>query len=464
MSLCCYSCNSFLDQEPISSNVVTNFYKTQADIEQGLAGAYNSLMNTKEYGANFVYMMEVRSDNTYTVSTTTSAGVYGDIYLFRTATTNSVINSTWVGCYEGIQRCNIILNRIDNVQMDESLKKQYKGEALFIRALTYFNLVRLWGDVPLVTKEVEDPFEAFEFTRTPVSEVYKQIETDLIEASSDLSATVPVERTGAVTSGAANTLLGKVYLTLKDYVKAEATLKKVIDSKTYKLLDTYQEVFNVILKNGKESIFEIQYTKDVEGMGSRFANIFAPKNSTEVTGGVGTTLGDNTPTKDLIQSYEKGDLRKDVSIGKVKNGDVYPKKFVSPPVLPNQSDANFIVLRYADVLLMYAEVLNEIEYRSDGDAMIYLNQIRARAGLKAYTVNDLPTKEKFREAIWKERRVELAFENHRWFDLLRTGRAVETMNAVSNGYYTVEPYMLLYPIPQAQLDAAPGKMIQNDGY
>lgn len=182
------------------------------------------------------------------------------------------------------------------------------------------------------------------------------------------------------------------------------------------------------------------------------------------TGGVGTSLGDNTPTEDLYGKYEEGDLRRDISIGHISDGRMYCKKFVVAPVLPNQSDANFIVLRYADVLLMYAEALNENGYKAEGDALNYLNDIHRRAGLQAYTANELSNQELFREAIWKERRFELAFENHRWFDLLRTGKAMEIMNASANGEFTVEAYQLLFPIPQSQIDAAPDKMIQNDRY
>lgn len=464
LMLLCSSCDDFLNQEPISNGSVTGFYKTQADIEQGVAGAYNSLQSYKQYGANFIFFMEVRSDNTYTESVTTSGGIYGDFDLFRTTSTNSILDLTWAGCYEGIQRCNIVLANIDNVVMDETLKKQYKGEMLFIRALTYFNLVRIWGDIPLVIKEVKDPFEAFTFTRTPSSEVYQQIVTDLNDAAGLLPEKLEKARTGAISAGAANSLLGKVYLTLRDYQKAESVLKKVIDSKVYKLLDNYGDVFNVLNKNSAESIFEIQYNKDVTDQGSRFANIFAPKGSTEVTGGVGTSLGDNTPTEDLYGKYEPGDLRKDISIGQISDGRLYCKKFVVAPVLPNQSDANFIVLRYADILLMYVEALNENGYKTDGDAFLYLNKIRERAGLKAYTSEELPNQKLFREAVWNERRFELAFENHRWFDLLRTGKAVEIMNASTGGEFTVESYQLIYPIPQSQIDAAPDKMTQNDEY
>ena len=160
----------------------------------------------------------------------------------------------------------------------------------------------------------------------------------------------------------------------------------------------------------------------------------------------------------------EGDLRRDVSIGQVADGRIYCKKFVVAPVLPNQSDANFIVLRYADVLLMYAEALNEKGYKADGNALNYLNDIHERAGLKAYTTDELSSQELFREAVWKERRFELAFENHRWFDLLRTGKAVEIMNSSVNGEFIVETYQLLFPIPQSQIDASPNKMTQNDKY
>ena len=467
------SCADFLNQEPISNSSVTGFYKTQADIEQGVAGAYNSLQSYKQYGANFIYFMEVRSDNTYTESITTSGGIYGDFDLFRTVPTNSILDLTWAGCYEGIQRCNLVLGNIDNVVMSEDLKNQYKGEMLFIRALTYFNLVRIWGDVPLVTKEVQDPFDAFEFTRTPTSEIYQQIVTDLNEASELLSEKVIVSKIGSATAGAANALLGKVYLTLKDYPKAEVALKKVIDSKVYKLLDNYADVFDVTNKNSAESIFEIQYNKDITDQGSRFANIFAPKGSTEVTGGVGTSLGDNTPTEDLYGKYEEGDLRKEISIGQVSDGRIYCKKFVIVPVLPNQSDANFIVLRYADVLLMYAEALNEWKHGPTTDAYNAINAVRRRGygnpgNTSTCDLTEGLDEKGFREAVRKERSYELSFEGHRRMDLVRWGIYYNTIQETAKelGYwwesagspnYSVATYTIngkheLFPIPQRDMD------------
>lgn len=460
----CNSCSDFLNQEPSSNGSVPAFYKTEADIAQGVAAAYNALMATSQYGANFIYLMEIRSDNTNTESITNSGGIYGDIDLFRETSYNTVLDNTWVGCYDGIKRCNIVLDHLPDVPMADEIRNKYKGEMLFLRALTYFNMVRLWGDVPLVIHYYEDPFQAFSLTRTPVNKVYDQIISDLVDAANLLPEKVDPTRVGATRSGSANTLLGKVYLTLKDYNNVVHTLKKVIDSNQYTFMSDYAEIFNVENKNNAESIFEIQYTDAIADLGSAFANLFAPIGSSEVTKSVGGTEGNNEPTEEFYLSYSENDLRRDVSIGKLSDGRIYCKKFVKAPVLANQSDANFIVLRYTDVLLMYAEALNEIEYSGTGEALKYLNSVRKRAGLPFYTKDEINNQASFRNAIMKERRYEFAFENQRWFDLLRTGNAVKIMNASANGEFTVEPYQLLFPIPQSQIDAAPDKMIQNNQY
>ena len=348
--------------------------------------------------------------------------------------------------------------------MAEETRNKYKGEMLFLRALTYFNMVRLWGDVPLVVHYYEDPFKAFELGRTPLTEVYNQIKSDLIDAAKLLPAKADPSRLGGALSGSAKTLLGKVYLTLKDYNSAVQILKEVIDSNQYKFISDYTEIFDVQNKNHSESIFEIQYTDAITGLGSAFANLFAPIGSSEVTKGVGGTEGNNEPTEEFYSSYPDGDLRQNVSIGKLFDGRIYCKKFVKAPVLANQSDANFIVLRYTDVLLMYAEALNEISFSASGEAFKYLNDVRQRAGLQKYTIQEINNQDAFRDAILKERRYEFAFENQRWFDLLRTGKAVEIMNASAKGEFTVKAYQLVFPIPQSQIDAAPDKMVQNAEY
>lgn len=457
------SCNDFLTEYPTNNENVPNFYKTEADIEQGVNAAYSALAASGEYGKNFIYLMEVRSDNSSVGSVTNSGGIYGDVYLFRESPYNILLNDTWVACYEGIKRCNIVIDRIDNVKIDEDKKNKFIGEMLFIRALTHFNLVRLWGDVPLVTHYYDAPFEAFKEGRTPSNEVYSQIESDLKEAIKLLPETKDKKRPGAAIAPAAKALLSKVYLTLNKYNEAKTLLSEVINSGVYKFMSDYSEIFDVAKKNNAESVFEIQYSGTDTGLGSAFANIFAPAGSRELTNGVGTTDGGNLPTKEFVKSYEEGDLRKDVTVGTVSDGTMYCKKFVAAPVLANQSDANFIVMRYTDVLLMYAEALNEISYSSTGEAITLLNKVRGRAGLKALDQTDLPDKESFKKAVIKERRYEFAFENHRWFDLTRTNSAIEAIKD-SDRKLTISDYQLVYPIPQKQIDVAPGIMIQNPNY
>lgn len=447
-----------LDLSPISQENASNFYKTPEEIEQAVGSAYDGLQSNGEYGQNFIYNMEVRSDISRQLSTTNSGGIYGDIDLFRVDPSNSVIDGIWSSCYNGIQRCNIVLNRIESVDNNPNKNIQI-GEVKFIRALTYFNLVRLFGDVPLVTVEYTDPFEAFDLGRTPMEEVYDQIIKDLTEASASLENSAL--RTGGATKNAANALLGKVHLTLGNTSEAITVLNSVSGV----LLPNYSDIFGVSNENNAESIFEIQYKAGGIGEGSQFANLFA----TEVSqvGGVGVVFGDNLPTWDLYNSYDPSDLRRDINIGTDGSGILYNKKYMDVPVSDRDADNNFIVLRYADVVLMLAEALNEKSYEPDGEAFDLLNNIRRRANLTELTSVELSDQASFREAIANERKWELCFESHRWFDLIRTGKAIEVMNAHSSLTGTLEPVTsnnLIFPIPLSQVDATNGKITQNPGY
>lgn len=455
-----FSCSETeLDLAPISQESAGNFYKTAEEIDQGVVAAYDALQLSGQYRQNYFYAMEVRSDNSRQTSTTNSGGVYADFDLFRLEQTNPVIEATWNDCYKGIQRCNVILNRIDEVENNTN-KDVHTGEVKFLRALTYFNLVRMFGDVPLVTVEYSDAFEAFEIGRTPLADVYVQIKSDLTDAAA-LLKTNPL-RIGGATQGAAYALLGKVYLTLGEYANAETVLKKVTG---YSLLTNYADVFDINNENNAESVFEVQFTKGGLGEGSPYANLFAPTNAIEVVGGIGQTFGDNVPTQDLADAFEDGDTRKDM-IGIASNGGYYTKKYQEIPFSDRDGDRNCIVLRYADVKLMLAEALNEQQYVADGEAFNLLNEIRGRAGLVAMTSASVPSKEAFRAAVAQERRIELAFENHRWFDLVRTGKAIEVMNAhtsVTGQQNTVEPHHMVFPIPQSQQDTS-DKIKPNPGY
>ena len=461
------SCSeSFLNMEPKSYLGSSDFYKTEGDIEQALVGAYDALQSTGQYGFFFSYLMEVPSDNSISRSITNSGGIYGDFELFRVTSSNTILNSTWTDCYLGIQRCNIVLNRISDIDMDAETKKQRIGEALFLRALTYFNLVRIWGGVPIVLNEIEDPIEAFNHGRVSADEVYNRIIADLDNAITNLSGIK--NSNGRADWGACKALLAKVYLTQGEFSKSSEILSEIIDSKQYKLLENYSDIFDVKNKNHEESIFEVQYLAGGYGEGSSYANNFAPSGDNSVIGGVGVANGDNEPTQELTNLFSQEDSRITASIDTSDNGQLFTPKFNDIPFQQDDANNNFIVLRYADVLLMYAEALNEISYEVNGDAFKYLNQVRKRAGVD--TLNQITTanQELFRKAVAKERRLELAFENHRWFDLVRTGNAIEVMNSANSphGNLNVQEYQLLFPIPQPQIDAINNKEIfyQNPGY
>jgi tetratricopeptide (TPR) repeat protein len=469
-SLALTSCkDEFLALSPISQASTATFYKTGADLLNALNGAYGSLQLAGQYG-NFYVVSEIPSDDTRPVlsGSVTDQDEFDKFYM---RTTNPYTLARWSDGYKGIYRCNAIIDRSAGVTMDETLKNRIIGEAKFLRALMYFNLVRVFGDVPLVVKEIVDPQDGYEYARAPVADVYAQIVKDLTDAEGVLGVSYTGADIGRATRGAAKSLLGKVYLTQKKYAEAAAKLKEVIDAGTYDLLPTYAAVFLASAKNHKESIFDVQYKKGSIGEGSGFANAYAPENSGNAVIQFGGG-GNNQPTADMVAAYEAGDLRKDVSLATsyinasgVKVDYNFIRKYKDPPVISGDSEDNWPVLRYADVLLMYAETLNETG--KTADALPFLNRIRTRAGLAAKTAADAGTQAAMRLALEQERRVELAFEGHRWFDLVRTGRALEVMRAkaAAIGIKTdLKETNLIFAIPQSQIDINPSKIKQNAGY
>jgi hypothetical protein len=305
------------------------------------------------------------------------------------------------------------------------------------------------------------PAESYSYLRRPVAEVYAQIIKDLTEAASKLPISSTGTDIGRATQGAAKGLLGKVYLTRKSYAEAARVLKEVIDAGTYQLLQNYADLFRDANAHNRESIFEVAYKSNSQGRGNTFATLFAPRTGGVAVTGQGASQGYNRPTRDMITAYEAGDSRKPASLaeswmnGSTVVNDPYVRKYMTQLQSPNDGDANWIVLRYADVLLMYAEALNE--QNQSAQALPFLNQVRKRAGLADVTASGQTA---LRTALENERRVELAFEGHRWFDLLRTGRALEVMREKGK---TVSDKDLLFPIPQQQRDINPA-LTQNPGY
>ncbi len=461
-------CSSdFLNLAPVSNTNNVTFYRNADDMLNAVNAAYSGLRLSGVYNQAMYAIGEIRSDNTEILDA--QAGIeVTQIDAFTTLTNNSAISTMWNHHYQAILYCNTVIDRITSVEMNQELKDRYSAEALFLRSLLYFNLVRTFGDVPLVLKETTDVQEGYTYGRVPAAEVYARIEADLQTAEANLPASYTGNNIGRATSGAAKGLLAKVYLTQKKWDQAASKTGEIISSGTYSLLNNYADIFAISNKNNKESLFEVQYKKGGFGLGSPFNNAFAPRLSGVAVTTIGAGGGQNHPTAELISSYETGDLRKNVSLATgYQNGNTfvavpYVKKYLDPaPFAAGDADNNWPVLRYADVLLMRAEALNELSYTPGGESFELLNRIRKRAGLEPKTTVDLPTQQDFRQAIEHERRYELAFENHRWFDLVRTGRAIPVMN--SKGY-SIQSYQLLLPIPQNQIDINPTVLKQNPGY
>ena len=469
------SCSDFLEQNPQTDLSENDFYKTADDILSAVNGAYSSLQEGDIYG-NWYVFGEIPSDNTRN-QLSGSVTTQNEFDQFYIDTQNSMIANFWKAAYKVINRTNTILGRIDGIEINTELANRYKLECKFIRALMYFNLVRVYGDVPLVLKEISIS-ESYDILREPKENVYNQIIADLKEAQ-DLPVSYSTAEDGRATQGAAKALLANVYMTLHKYAEAETILAEIINSGRYSLLentpgslniDGYKNVFSPVNHNSKEGIFEIQFLKGGYGEGSNYANNFAPENSGTNVVAVGGTGGNNIPEMDIYNAYEEGDLRRDFSMSlgyydNRKNNEWvesrYVCKFMDVPYQNNDASNNYPVIRYADVILMYAEALNQ--NGKTAEACKYLNMTRRRGfGYQTTETSpvDLQTTDKaqFVLMVEQERRVELAFENHRWFDLIRTGRAVEVMR--SKGF-SLNETNLICPIPQKQIDVNP-KLTQND--
>ncbi|GEO05145.1 membrane protein [Adhaeribacter aerolatus] len=493
ISLFTFSCKEdFIDLQPISDMNAGIFYKTEKDMNQAVLSPYASLRSL--YNQNFIYVSEIRSDNTTfswvpgNSKDMTSIDNFGDPLL----SDNTFITNVWNDSYNTILRSNIVLDKIDAVTFtDNKLKEQYKAEARFIRALVYFWLVRVYGDVPKVDHQLSVQ-EAYTIGRSSTEEIYNFIVEDLKFAEANLPTSYAAVDKGRVTVGGAKGLLAKVYMTMAGYplkkgapyyALAEAKALEVINMPQYSLVPDYKALFDVTKKNSSESLFEIQYKKGGTSTGSPWNNDFAPRFSNKEVVQVGDKSGFNAPTPDMSKAYEPGDPRKSISMsdgyvavpgGQTVN-EKYVKKYYDVSFSGSDNDNNWIELRLADIYLIYAEALVR-QGKQQAVALTYLNKIRQRArNSTGGSANILPdyapfsSDAEFLLAIEKERRVELAFENHRWFDLVRTERAKAVMTAEQkeqNGFNPTawKDNMLLFPIPLQVIQSNPEKINQNPGY
>ena len=501
--------DNFITLNPPSSLNVDGFYKTEIDMNQAVLSAYGSLRSL--YNEQYIRLGEIRSDNTtYSWLAGNPENEKGiDEFASPLLPDNGFLSGCWNSSYNTILRCNIVIGRIDAIPFtNEKLKTQYKAEAMFLRALMYFYLNRIFGGHALnnellgvikVDKEIS-PLEAYELNRVSLKEIYDFVIEDLKFAEQNLPESYSGTDKGRVTKAGASALLGKVYMTMAGYPlnggneyysKAIDQFKIILQNSKYSLVPSYKDLFFVDNKNTSESLFEVQYKKGTQGgaTGSPWNNNFAPRFSDKEVVLVGNKGGQNAPTKNMSDAYEYGDPRKYVSMrdgwlnAKTKNweNDRYVCKYYDVSTSGSDNGNNWIELRLADIYLLYSEAL----IRTNGsrtDALTYLNKIRERARntpgdpaigvvdnlLADYVLTDFVTDSDFLLAIEKERRIELAFESHRWFDLVRTGRAKDVMIAEQeyDGYntFTWSDDALSYPIPTTVMQSNPGKIIQNKGY
>jgi len=466
------SCNKLLDVDPYTFSRGEDYYKTEDQIRLAVNGVYATTQ--ANYTGNLPAMTEMRSDNTTYQYDESNRGSQQreELDEFLISTTNNQVQDVWSRFYTTIQQANIVLGKIDAVEFaDENVKNQYKGELQFLRAMQYFYLVRLFGEVPLILEEVSGPATAFNGEKASVQAVYDQIILDAKAAADNLPANYTGANIGRASKGAALTLLGEVYLTLKQYNLAIPALQQVT-TLNYGLMDNYADNFNPDMKNNKESIYAIQFNYGLESEAANWIFSFGPLDGRQILTGFGGKLGGwNIPTPSIVNAYEPGDIRKDASIQMFTNpanaiyqeaqyfgGSTIPfiKKYYHPPYPRNsRANENWPVYRYSYVLLMLSEAMAE---SGSGDPYGPLNQVRDRADLDPLSGLSTPA---LKDAILHEQRVELAFENHRWFQLLRSGKAIEIMTAHGNeqkallprlsaATYNIQPYKLLYPIPERE--------------
>lgn len=443
--------DSFFDLEPASSVTIDKVYKTASDYNVAVIGCYAKLQSQVNF---YTECCEYRSDNLSLGAPTAGTQDRYDIDHFTEKPSNGILSSYWANFNNNVYRCNLLLDQIDGANFAENLKKQYKGEAMFIRALNYFNMYRIWGGVP-ATKHVVSAAEALKVARYSDEQMFDLIAGDLKEIVDNnyLPETYSSADMGRATSGAAKALLGKVYLTFHKWTEAKDILSQLIGK--YQLVSPIAQVFNVDNKNNNEIIFAVHFNKEIEGEGhSYWYNL--------------TNASDDTnQTSSLLNTFPTGDARKDlITYVQVEKTVRLMNKFYdtkSPTFKTVGNDQ--ILLRYADVLLMYAEALNEIQYdASEGSlALKYLNAVRQRAGISNLTAKQLSTQEKFRKGILVERQREFPYEGQRWFDLVRMGFAKSVM--AENGV-EIKDYQLLFPIPQQEIEKVGDKSIlwQNPGY
>ncbi len=426
-----------IDQEPVDAVSNEQLFTKGADAQAAIIGAYKGVLDN---GFNYMVMAELPTKN---VRGNALNRQFEQINNLQFLDDNGYYNQLWTQNYLIINRVNVILQRVPGIEdpsFSATQKAQILAEARMLRAHAYFNLIRYFSDVPLITEPTASPdLPSLQVSRDNASLIYSQVFEDLEIARRDLPESYgnALQTKGRVTKAAAHALAVRIFLFRKEYDKAIAAADDILQKKST-LNNTYAALFED--KNADESIWELQYD-------NLNPNTIAGTYLPPALGG--TRMIQVHP--DIVAAYEAGDLRKAATFG-FANDEEYVKKYTRRV----SRDDNFIIFRLAEVLLSKAEALAETSYPNPA-ALSLLNQIRTRAGLAALTAADVPDPASFRERLYKERRLELCYEGHSWFDLVRTDRIGAELGLT-------DPKYKLWPVPAVEILRNPNLLPQNPGY
>lgn len=464
-------CEDDLNVKPNDVIEIDNFLSDPNNAIQLVNGVYSKQLDYNMYSFSWIGITSITSDDADKGSTPTDSGTdKGKMDNLTFSSTDISFSDVWEGRYQAIGRANSALFYLDQFTIDESLKNRYIGEVKFLRALFYFDLVRCFGGVPLVTTRIDiNDSEAINnvvYVRKTKQETYTQIEADLLDAIDKLplKSTYAANDLGRASKGAAQALLAKAYLYQEKWQEAYTMSGDVMSSAQYSLLPNYANVWREVGENGTESIYEVQATL-TKGLVD-YTNVQGPRGTPDLGWGF------NTPSLTLVNSYEAGDLRKNAAImfvpGILWDGFIAPTSWNNPRYnykayqssIAESWDGNrgntaknLRILKYSDLLLIRAEAGFHIGMTSE--AVDRINDLRLRAGLPTVTTVTL-------QSILDERRAEMAMEHDRWFDIVRTGQGQSAM-AVDGKSFMVGVHEL-FPIPQNQIIASGGLLTQNSGY
>ena len=484
------SCKDFLEEQPVGRLTQYNFYSSAEDAIAGVNAIYSKLWGGY-YERDIQLMTDVTCDDVKNGGGMQNAFLQ-DLEFLRYTPDNKFITSVWAYGYDMANKANVAISNIsdeDNLTMDEDLRKRLLGEAKFLRGLDYFNMVRLWGSIPLILKieSMEDMYRA----PATEDEIYAQIIEDLSYAADNLPYKYDEKDYGRITKGAAQITLGKVYLTMKRWQDCVDILSKVVNNEStygYGLMSDYKDNFRIETQHGIENVLGIDYTDPPVGNGNKLMQADAPKYSIikiRKLPGLKAGWESEIPSIETYNLFNDLDERKTATFRFEFYGPSNHKTYhTDKPMIAKyfedfessakNGDLDFMIIRYSDALLMLAEALNETDKTAQAET--YLNRVRERAFNDSdHNYNGLSQSD-FRKAVWLERRLEFVHEAQRWFDLKRTNRLVERMKEYGMNEFSltgeiqkkeisqnVADKFYLFPIPQRELDLNPS-LKQNPGY